>query len=198
MIPDDIHKVAELHQLELDGLLSELGIEFLEKFYRCSLSIPEMWTIVEKRNDHILGFVSGVTNVNGLNKKIILKDLWGFIILFLKIFITQPRLIVKTVKTLTYPGFSHDGPELLTMVVDKKHQKEGIGRNLFKKATSEFRRRGIKSFRISAYDRLPANGFYKHIGCTLESSFMFLGEKMNYYQYKIKDQRSKIKNTNQK
>ena len=179
----DAPQVARLHSQELDGLLSKLGIEFLEKFYRCSLMIPEMWTIVEKRNDHILGFVSCVTNVNGLNKKIIFKDLWGFILLFLNIFITQPKLLVKTVKTFTYPGFSHDSPELLTMVVEKKHQGKGIGWNLFKKATSEFRRRGIKSFRISAYDRLSANGFYKHIGCGLENSFNFLGEKMNYYRY---------------
>lgn len=181
----DISQIAGLHHVELNGLLSELGVGFLEKFYRCSLSIPSMWTIVEKKNDQILGFVSGVTNVNGLNKKIIFKDLWGFMFLFLKIFITQPKLIVKTVKTITYPGFGHDSPELLTMVVDKKHQGEGIGRSLFEKCVEEFRKKGIKSFRISAYDRLPANGFYKHIGCRFDKSFMFLGEKMNYYVYKI-------------
>lgn len=181
----DISQIAGLHHRELDGFLSELGVEFLEKFYRCSLSIPEMWTIVEKSNDHICGFVSGVMSVNGLNKKIIFKDLWGFILLFLKIFITQPKLIVKTVKTITYPGFSSDSPELLTMVVNRKHQGKGIGRNLFEKCVEEFRKRGIKSFRISAYDRLPANGFYKHIGCRLESSFNFLGSSMNYYRYII-------------
>lgn len=182
----DIPLAAQLHYQTLDGLLSQLGLQFLEKYYTSSLLIPEMWTIVEKKNDHIIGLVSATTRVNGLNKRIIMQDPWGFITQFLSIFITQPLLIIKTIKTLTYPGFSGDTPELLTMIVDKKYQKKGIGRKLFDKCAEEFKKRGIKKFRISAYDKLPANGFYLHLGCRKEKDFQFLGEKMNYYSYEIR------------
>lgn len=182
----DIPLAARLHYQTLDGLLSQLGLTFLEKYYTCSLLIPQMWTIVEKKNDHIIGLVSATTKVKGLNKRIILKDIRGFIVLFLNIFITHPQLIIKTIKTFTYPGFSGDIPELLTMIVDKKYQKKGIGRKLFDKCAEEFKKRGIKKFRISAYDKLPANGFYLHLGCRKEKDFQFLGEKMNYYTYETK------------
>lgn len=185
----DIPQVAKIHHRELPGFLSELGIVFLEHFYKESLYIPEIFTLVEKKNDQILGLVSGITTVKGLYKKIIFRDLPGFGILFLSYIITHPIQIVKMVKILMYPGFMEDIPELLIIAVSKGHQKKGIGKKLFHEITRQFRKRGIKKFKISVYERMPANGFYKKIGCRYDSSFDFLGEKMNYYTYQITDNR---------
>lgn len=182
----DIPQVARIHKQELSGFLPELGVEFLENFYKVSLDIPEMFTLVEKKNEQILGFVSGIESAKGLYKKVILKNPIGFGILFLRYFITHPEKIVNMLKILTYPGFSDDSPELLTIAVKKDYQKRGIGKNLFQKTVEEFRKRKIKKFKISVYDKLPANGFYKKISCKFLSSFNFLGEKMNYYSYEKK------------
>lgn len=144
-----------------------------------------MFTYVEKKNEQVLGFVTGTTSANGLFKKIIYRDVLWFGLLFLRYIFTHPWNIFKMIRTLTYPGFSEHDPELLTIAVSGKSQKKGIGKKLFMETAGEFRKRKIRLFRISVYDRLPANGFYKKIGCKFDSSFDFLGEKMNYYKYNI-------------
>lgn len=183
----DIPQVARIHYLELPGFLSELGEKFLIKYYKVSLSIPEIFTFVEKKDEQILGFVSGIESSGGLYKKIISRDVFGFIFLFLRIFITHPEKLTKTVKTLAYPGFSSESPELLVISISKKYQRQGIGSRLFNKTIEEFSKRGINKFKISVYDRLSANEYYRKMGCRFNSSFNFLGEKMNYYIYHIRN-----------
>lgn len=176
-----IQQVAALHKKELSGFLPELGSDFLALFYKVSLELPEMFTFIEEEKGKVEGFVSSITNSKALNKKIISRKPLRFIVLFLKYFITHPLAIGKFFKILTYPGFNESGGELLTLVVDRRHQLKGIGRKLFKKTQDEFRKMAVSRFRISVYDRLPANGFYKKMGCRPEKSFIFLDEKMNYY-----------------
>lgn len=185
MALSDIKQVAEIHKRELSGFLSELGIPFLKKFYKVSLDIPEMFTYVEERSGHILGFTSGVSRTKGLYKKIIFKNIFYLIVPLLSYFIVHPLKVIKTLKILSYPAFSEDIPELLTLVVKKEEQNRGIGRKLFQAVSEEFEKRRIKEFYVSAYERLPANGFYRKIGCRLDRSFNFLGEKMNYYKCRI-------------
>lgn len=181
----DIPQVVKIHMDELHGFLSQLGEDFLYKFYQVSLSIPEMFTVVEKENEQILGFVSGASSTKGLYKKIISRDFLSFVSIFLRYFVTHPESIVKSLRTLTYPGFKDDGPELITIAVSRDRQRKGMGRKLFSEAVKEFKKRGFKKFRVSTYDKLSANDFYKKTGCIFEKSFEFLGEKMNYYSYKL-------------
>lgn len=181
----DIPQVARLHKTELPGFLSQLGEAFLEKFYRASLSIPELFTLISKENEQILGFVTLTTNISDLYKKIIFRDVLGFSFLFLNYFITHPQKLLKAIRIFAYPGFKEDIPELLTIAIGSQYQKQGLGRGLFEEAVREFKKKGVKKFRVSVYDSLAANGFYRKMGCKLESSFMFLGEKMNYYTFNI-------------
>ncbi|MCL4339413.1 GNAT family N-acetyltransferase [Patescibacteria group bacterium] len=185
MYKKDAIRVAGIHQRELSGFLPELGIEFLQAFYETSLNIPEMFTYIHLQNEQISGFVSGINTVNGLNKRLISRNPKAFILPLLRFFLTHPMRTVKLVKTFSYPGFTGDIPELLSIAVDGRWQRRGIGKKLFFTTVDEFKKRGIKKFRISVYDRLSANEFYRKIGCRFETSFTFLGEKMNYYLYKI-------------
>lgn len=179
----DIDQVAKIHQAELPGFLAKLGEMFLKKFYKTSLSVPEMFTIVEVENGQILGFAQATVRMKGLYKKIILKDIPGFGIALLKYFITHPSGIFQTLRIFTYPGFTDDIPEMLTIAVAKEWQKRGLGRKLFHEIVREFKKRKITSFRVSTYEKLSANEFYQKMGCSLEKSFDFMTEKMNYYRY---------------
>lgn len=181
----DINQVVRIHKQELPGFLSELGEDFLEKYYRASFSIPELFTLVVKENEQVLGFVTGTSTTKGLYRRIIFTDILGFIFIFMNYFITHPQKIIKAMHIFAYPGFAADGPELLTIAIAKRQQRRGFGRKLFDQAVNEFQKRGVKNFKISAYARLPANGFYQKMGCRRQSTFMFLGERMNYYAYKI-------------
>lgn len=182
---DDVTQVAVIHKQELLGFLPELGGEFLEKFYSISVSIDEMFLFVEKENGQIVGFVSGISNPKGLYKKIITRDILGFSWIFLKHFVKHPTNITKFVKILLYPGFSESIPELLSIAVSKKHQMKGIGRRLFTRTVNEFQSKGLHEFKISVYEKLAANGFYQKMGCQKVQTFEFLGEKMNYFIYRI-------------
>jgi ribosomal protein S18 acetylase RimI-like enzyme len=182
----DIDDVARIHKEELHGFLPELGIPFLKKFYLTSLNLPIMFTYIDEQNGQIAGFVSGIMTTKGLFLKIISQDIIGFGILFLSFIITHFMAFFKMMATLAYPGFSQDDPELLTIAISNKYQKKGIGRTLFQKTAEEFKKRGVREFQISVYNRLPAVGFYKKIGCTHVRTFDFLGEKMSYYKYKIR------------
>ena len=181
-----IIQVAGLHRQELSGFLPELGEEFLELFYKASLKLPEMFTYIDEEKSQVRGFVSNISQANGLYRKIFFKLPWKFILIFLKYFITHPYSLDKFFRILTYPGFRNGGAELLSLVVSRDCRLQGIGRRLVIYSAKEFNRRGIKKFKISVYDSLAANGFYKKIGCRLVSSFDFLGEKMNYYEFKIR------------
>lgn len=182
---EDIDNVAKIHGGELEGFLSQLGEGFLKKFYKASLNIPELFTLVEYSEGKILGFVSATTSTDGLYKKIIFTDILGFTISLLSYFIVHPGKALVMMKIFSYPGFGKDNAELLTIAVDKKFQKIGFGKNLFEAAAGEYKKRGINRFRISVYERLGANKFYIKIGCKKERSFEFLGEKMNYYSYEV-------------
>ncbi|MBI3379689.1 GNAT family N-acetyltransferase [Candidatus Gottesmanbacteria bacterium] len=148
---NDISQVVKIHKEELHGFLSELGEGFLTKFYQVSLDIPEMFTLIEKENEQVLGFVSFTTSAKGLYKKVIAKEFLSFVLIFLRYFITHPESIVKSVRILTYPGFKDDSPELITIAVFKVHQGKGIGRKLFMAVVKEFKKKGFRKFKVSAY-----------------------------------------------
>ncbi len=186
LTPKTINRVAEIHYHELPGFLSEIGEEFLRKFYKISLKIPEMFTIIAIRDEEILGFSSASVSTEGFNKKILLKAPFSFGWLMLKRFIVKPSLFIKAIRVFFYPGFTHDNPELFSIATDKNYRRTGIGKMLFDGTINEFKKREVNKFLIGVYEKLPANNFYKKIGCSLYDSFDFLGEKMNYYIYEIK------------
>lgn len=185
LIQSDISSVASIHRKELPGFLSKLGEDFLKEFYKTSLSIPVFFTFVYKRDGKITGFATGVETTEGLLKKMITKNPRGIGGALLLAFIRRPYLIREVIKTLRYPGFAYVGPELLSIAVDSKFQRKGTGREMFQSVAREFSRRKVKSFKISIYDGMSANDFYKKMGCTFENSFRFMGKKMNYYEFKI-------------
>ena len=183
---DYIEQVAGIHKGELTGFLPELGIEFLVLFYKTSLELPEMFTFVEEEKGRVAGFVSGGTDAGGLNRRVLLSHPLQFGIILLKYIITHPEKINKFIRLVKYPGFKGGNAELLTLAVLENRRLKGIGRGLFNKTADEFEKRGVNKFKISAYAKLPANRFYKKMGCKLISSFEFLGEEMNYYEFRKK------------
>lgn len=185
MVKDDVLQVAQIHEKELAGFVSQFKHRFLSHFYENTLEVPDMFTFVLAVKGRTVGFVSGTTRVKGMLLAVISKDPLWYILFFMRYFITHPDKIITAIQTLLYPGFSSDEPELLSFAVDKDHRGMGFGKELFRVCAKEFSKRGYRSFLISAYDRLPANGFYTRMGCELIRSFPFHGERMNYYRYRV-------------
>lgn len=180
-----INRVAEIHYHELPGFLSEIGEEFLKNFYMVSLEIPEMFTVVVEHNGEVIGFASASVSTKGFNKKILFKAPFFFGWFILKRIVVKPALFIKAIKVFFYPGFTHDYPELFSIATDKKHRRVGVGKILFDEVIAEFKKRGVQDFLIGVYEKLPANNFYRKIGCEFYKRFDFLDEKMNYYIFRI-------------
>lgn len=182
---NDISLAVHLHRQELHGFLSELGNDFLKKFYEVSLGIPEMFTFIDTEENKVTGLVSGVESSEGLMKKIILKDVAGFFPPVMQYAVFHPLSATKMIQSMSYPGFSGTDAELLSIAVDGKSQGKGIGKKLFQKTVDEFKKRKIRNFKVSIYDGMKANTFYTKMGCTFDYQFAFLGKKMNYYKFNI-------------
>lgn len=178
---EDIKQVVQIHLSQLPGFLSLLGKEFLTRYYQASLDTPEMFTLVEKQDEQIHGFTTGAVKLKGLTIRILFKDVLGFVRIFMNILFTHPILLLGSVKTLTYPGFSQDVPELLTIAVQKNFQNRGIGKKLFQAVKNKFQKRGTKYFQVSMYAKLSAGKFYEKMGCRLTRNFSFQGQIMSYY-----------------
>ena len=191
---EDIERVSRIHGAELPGFLSKLGSEFLEEFYRVLLDMESVFTYVYEERGLIYGFATGTVS-SGLLKTVIFRRPFKFGLIFLGYFITHPFYLANFIKALSYPGLKQNQAELLTIAVDRNYHKRGVGKRLLDAICKEFRRRGINSFMVSVYDRLPANGFYKKMGFEFEKSFEFLGERMNYYEYDTKKSKFKIQNS---
>src|SRR3989344_7263509 len=121
----DIQQVAKLHKRELSGFLPELGKEFLNLFYKTSAEMPEMFTFVQEEKGNVLGFVSGITDARGLNKKILLRRPLRFVFILLRYLIVHPQKTAKFFRILTYPGFSKGGAELLSLAVSSDCRLQG-------------------------------------------------------------------------
>lgn len=186
LVKEDIPQVIFIHRQELKGLFSELGSSFLQEFYKSSLQVKEILTLVEKNNKEVVGFITMVSETRGLYFKILRANFLGVLLSLLGILFTHPFLLITLVKSISYTGFSVGGGEILTLCVEKSYQGKSIGRGLFLSAIQHFRKKDLPSFRISTYDKdSGANKFYIKMGCRLEKQFDFRGERMNYYIYEI-------------
>ncbi len=184
---EDIDEVVNIRYKELSsGLLSKLGKKFLYEYSKSLLKTPGIFVFVAKNNDRIVGFVSLTDEIERLHLRVIRNNFWGIFKALIEHLFLHPTSIGKIWETLSYSGFSNGGAELLSMAVDSSHQRKGWGKKIFQKVKREFRKKGIKYFRVSTYEKdIGANFFYKKMGCNLEKSFNFRGEKMNYYIYKV-------------
>lgn len=65
-------------------------------------------------------------------------------------------------------GFAvlHDGDgEVAHLYVHPKHQRQGIGKQLWDRCAVELRKRGCKQIWVWSLDKADAVHFYEHIGC---------------------------------
>lgn len=184
---EDIESIVSIRKQVMGGLLSELGKDFLRAYYNAVLKEPRIRVKIACDKDSIVGFVTLALETKRLYFDLLRRDPVGFLFSTFSYFVRHPQYILKILETFSYVGFHEDGAEILSIAISSRYQRKGWGSKLFRAAIEEFGKYKISSFRISTYDKdIGANRFYKKIGCVLEESFNFRGEKMNYYRYSIK------------
>ena len=166
---NDALKIAEIHKTEINkGFLSSLSISFLQKFYSALIESDASFCIVAKEQERVIGFISGVTNLNTYYVYFFKKYFFhSAFILLPKIF--NVSSLRKIFETLWYPLQEKELPqaELLTMAVMREFQGKGIAGQLFLEFISEMKKRNIKRFKVMVGDELkPAIHFYEKNGFT--------------------------------
>jgi len=186
---EDAMVIAKIHKEEIkQGFLSSLGVSFLANFYQAIIESGQGFCLVAKENGETVGFICGVFDLGELYdyfiKKYFLKSI---VILYKKFF--HFSFVKKIFETLLYPSKDQHLPraELLTLAVKKEFQSRGIASLMFEKLVEEFRKRGIKNFKVLVGEELkPAIGFYEKMGLQfLKNTELHENKNSRIYIYNV-------------
>ena len=164
---NDALAIAQIHKNEIHkGFLSTLKLVFLKNLYSAIIESEYSFCIIAKEENAVVGFMSGVTNINKLYSYFLKKYFFQSVVLILqKIF--SISFLRKIFETLLYPVKEKKLPhaELLTMAVSYQFQGQGIAGKMFSEFISEMKKRNIKSFKVLVGEELsPAIHFYEKNG----------------------------------
>jgi ribosomal protein S18 acetylase RimI-like enzyme len=138
----------------------------------------------------VVGFVSGTPNIGKFYRNFLKKNFAVAIAILLQKHII-PQFTRKVIETLFYPLRKKENlpnAELLSIVVIKNYQGEGVSKDLFHKLTEEFKERKINLFKIVVGNNLVgACHFYEKMGCIFHSVIeIHKGEKSRVYVHEVK------------
>lgn len=164
---EDALEIAKIHKAEINkGFLSTLSDTFLKNLYLSIIDSNENFCIVAKENGKVVGFLSGVSDLDKFYSNFFKKFFFrSFFILFKKFF--SLSFIIKAFETLFYPVKEKELPkaELLTMAVRSEFHGKGIASQMFTEFINEIKRRNITSLKVLVGEDLkPAIAFYEKVG----------------------------------
>ena len=186
---DDALEIAKIHKTEIKkGFLSSLHISFLENLYSAIIESSVSFCVVAKEQDMVVGFISGVTDINKLYFYFLKKYFFQSVfLLFKKMF--SLSYIKKIFETLLYPIKEKKLPpaELLTMAVYSQFQGQGIVSKMFLEFILEMRKRDASIFKVLVGEELTsAIHFYEKNGFIfLKNTTVHGGKSSRVYIYKI-------------
>ena len=186
----DALQIAQIHKNEINkGFLSSLGIVFLGNFYSALIESKFSFCVVAKEDDRIVGFISGVFDLNKFYQYFLKNYFFqSVVLLYKKIF--NISYIKKILETLLYPVKEKNLPpaELLTMAVLKQFQGQGIAGKMFFEFLGEMKKRDIKTFKVLVGEELKsAIAFYEKNGFTfLKNTTIHNRKSSRIYLYDIK------------
>jgi len=161
-----LYQVAKLHKENINkGFLSSLGEEFLYCVYRSISEAECSVLIVYIRNNKVIGFVAGTTNLKEVKEKLRSGCKLTLFKVLLKL-VLNPRNFMKFLETKRYSDMKDNiKAELLGIAVDEKYRGQGIAQDLYKELCKYFKNRGFGKFKIVVGEGLVrAQKFYEKMG----------------------------------
>ncbi len=198
---DEAQQIAEIHKKEIkQGFLSSLKKPFLTKLYSSIISSPYSFCLVVEEKGKIIGFVSGVTNVDRLYIYFLSRYFFHSTAALLPRAFNFKNLR-KILETLFYPirkighfvkkgGKKEKLPkaELLSIAVEKEFQRQGLGAKMLEKFISEMKKRKIQGFKVIVGENLKsAIKFYEKNGFEFVKKIKVHGNQISrVYIYHVK------------
>jgi ribosomal protein S18 acetylase RimI-like enzyme len=163
----DAPVLARLHRASMPtAFLPALGDSFLRELYRAIATEPGGFAFVAEDGPHVIGFVAGASSVrefygrfcrqHGLRAGIAAAPR-----------LLRPSVLRRFREIVSYPARSGDLPdaELLSIAVDDRSRKKGLGRRLVRAVVDELGRRGAEEVKVVVdASNVAANRLYEAVG----------------------------------
>lgn len=173
----DIEAVSNLHQNNLVSPGSKLGPTYLNSFYRLLLSDTKLQIcLLAKEKGKVVGVISATRNLT--KTRHLLNKLYSpkLVIITLRAILTGKVGLLDLIKRaiFEYILINKFGPDLgyiLALAVDKKYQRKGIGKRLFKRLISILKKQNIDRLYVDTLkDNKNALNFYLAMGFTKKAA----------------------------
>ncbi len=169
-----INQLARLHHKEMESLLSDLGLPFVERYYqtaRADSSVIGACALGVAGNP--LGWGIGSPRPNQVNRR--MREAWGwFIVQMLRVLLTNPKLIWQVfVSSQTSSIAMKAGAVELTYIgVDSSARKQGLGSELLSAFIEAAREKKFRTVELSVdADNTAAIALYTRAGFETIASF---------------------------
>lgn len=185
----DALAAARIHYNNFENaFFCELGEKFMQIIYEEIASSDQAFGFVFEDEEGIRGFVTGTYDADNFFSSIYKKRFMDLGISVGKAILRKPLLISKVMQTLFYSkNESNIKAELISIAVDKKARKKGLGRKLFLSLVDKYKHKNIRGFKLIVdKDNKEANIFYKNIGFVKDKAFEMYGKEINQLIYEIK------------
>lgn len=194
VLHDDIDRVVEIHKKAFpDFFMTELGPNFLKKYYKLVLSYHKSIFLVVERDGYIIGFVAGFLEPF-IFYKFLKKHKISFGLTIIPVLFKKPRLISKIFANFRRVNrLSNEEnikvSELASIAVDPSYAGQGWGKLLIKSFLENSKKLGAEFVYLTtdAKNNDAVNYFYQSIGFELYKTFITASNRaMNEYRYYFK------------
>jgi glycosyltransferase involved in cell wall biosynthesis/ribosomal protein S18 acetylase RimI-like enzyme len=146
----DAPVLARLHRDSMpNAFLPALGDAFLRELYRAIAMEPGGVALVAEDGSRVVGFVAGAFSVDEFYRRFVRRHgLRAGIAAAPRLI--RPRVLRRLRETASYPARAGDLPdaELLSIAVDERSRKKGLGRRLARALLDELGLRGTEEVRV--------------------------------------------------
>ncbi|MEW6084868.1 MAG: GNAT family N-acetyltransferase [Chloroflexota bacterium] len=171
---EQVEGLARLHHRVMHSLLTDLGLPFVERYYRIAGRDSSVVGMCAVDNDgNLLGWAAGSPKPNQVNRR--MRDAWmWFIIQMLRVSLTRPKLIRQLVASARSSSaeMKAGAIELTYLGVDASARKQGLGRALLNAFLEAARAKKFSTVELSVEaDNAGAIALYTKAGFAIIASF---------------------------
>jgi ribosomal protein S18 acetylase RimI-like enzyme len=180
----ELKQIVDIHLKELnESFLNNFGSNFLEVIYPAIFFNKNNICLLVLDKESVVGFLVATKDGDRFNQDLIKEKFYLLSKEIIRSSIKNPLLLVEIVKwKMRPPNDNKIKPELQFIAIKKDYQNKGLGKKLITELNKEFRKAGIKEYRVGTKaDNLNSNRFYQHLGFKDFYKDDFFGDKFNYY-----------------
>jgi ribosomal protein S18 acetylase RimI-like enzyme len=167
----DLRSIASIHKDSLGvGILSNCGINFLERMYASIMKVPSNSIVVAKYNGRVIGFIVGIVEDVSPLGSLRLDSL--LILLFNSI--RKPYLFISAITVFKNINRDFNRPgdiEISHLAVDARYREMGVGTKLISIIERKAMSRGFKSIFTRTHNNRLVKFYKSKFNASEESRF---------------------------